>query len=122
MRVSTGKAGIEVIDGMTWDEFIELSKDIKDICICFPGGRYKALTMNYDDGREEDCRLVDIFNGNEIKGMLHLNSGFRYGENGLCDFLACSPTTMLYTVRGGNIMCHKTSKKKLKMKREAARK
>ena len=25
---------------------------------CFPGGRHKALTMSYDDGRTQDRRLV----------------------------------------------------------------
>lgn len=42
---------------------------------CYPNGKFKALTMSYDDGREFDRRLVDIFNKNEIKGTFHLNSG-----------------------------------------------
>ena len=29
---------------------------------CYPGGKFKALTMSYDDGRTFDRRLVDIFN------------------------------------------------------------
>ena len=28
---------------------------------CFPGGKHKALTMSYDDGRLEDRRLIEIF-------------------------------------------------------------
>lgn len=43
---------------------------------CFPGGRIKALTMSYDDGRVFDRRLVEIFNKYGIKGTFHLNSGF----------------------------------------------
>ena len=42
---------------------------------CFPGGKHKALTMSYDDGRTQDRRLIDIFNQNGIKGTFHLNSG-----------------------------------------------
>lgn len=42
---------------------------------CFPGGRFKALTMSYDDGYTEDIRLVEIFNRYGIKGTFNLNSG-----------------------------------------------
>ena len=41
----------------------------------FPGGRYKALTMSYDDGVVEDERLIRIFNENGIKGTFNLNAG-----------------------------------------------
>ncbi len=33
------------------------------------------LTMSYDDGKNEDGRLVEIFNKYGIKGTFHLNSG-----------------------------------------------
>lgn len=42
---------------------------------CFPGGKFKALTMSYDDGRIEDERLVSIFNQYGIKGTFNLNAG-----------------------------------------------
>lgn len=42
---------------------------------CFPGGKTKALTMSYDDGRTADRRLVDVFNRYDIKGTFHINSG-----------------------------------------------
>ena len=42
---------------------------------CFPGGKAKALTMSYDDGKEEDVRLVGIFNKYGIKGTFNLNAG-----------------------------------------------
>lgn len=41
---------------------------------CFQGGKTKALTMSYDDGREYDRRLIEIFNKYNIKGTFHLNS------------------------------------------------
>ena len=42
---------------------------------CFPGGRFKALTMSYDDGTMEDERLVAIFNKYGIKSTFNINSG-----------------------------------------------
>ena len=42
---------------------------------CFPGGKHKALTMSYDDGKVEDRRLVGIFNKHGIKGTFNINSG-----------------------------------------------
>ena len=47
------------------------------VYICFPQGKHKALTMSYDDGKEEDRRLVKIFNQHGIKGTFHINSGIR---------------------------------------------
>ncbi len=42
----------------------------------FPGGRWKALIMSYDDGHVQDRSLVPIFNAYGIRGTFHLNSGF----------------------------------------------
>lgn len=41
----------------------------------FPGGRTKAVTLSFDDGRTHDRRLVDIMNRYGLKGTFHLNSG-----------------------------------------------
>lgn len=41
----------------------------------FPGGRWKALVMSYDDGHVQDRGLVGIFNAHGIRGTFHLNSG-----------------------------------------------
>ena len=40
---------------------------------CFPGGKAKALTMSYDDGKLQDERLVAIFNRYGIKGTFNIN-------------------------------------------------
>ncbi len=45
------------------------------IYYCFPKGKYKALTMSYDDGKPEDERLISIFNEYGIKGTFNLNAG-----------------------------------------------
>ena len=40
----------------------------------FPGGVRKCVTFSYDDGRDDDRRLVSIMNEHGIKGSFHLNS------------------------------------------------
>lgn len=52
----------------------------KNIYTCFPQGKHKVLTMSYDDGREEDRRLVALFNQYGIKGTFHVNSGIDWDE------------------------------------------
>ncbi len=41
----------------------------------FPGGLAKAFTMSYDDGVEQDLRLIQIMRENGVKGTFNLNSG-----------------------------------------------
>ena len=41
----------------------------------FPGGRNKGLTLSYDDGVNQDRRLVALFNKYGVKGTFNLNSG-----------------------------------------------
>ena len=41
----------------------------------FPQGRAKALTLSYDDGVEQDMRLVEILNRYGLKCTFNLNSG-----------------------------------------------
>lgn len=41
----------------------------------FPGNLPKALTLSYDDGVEQDERLIDIVEKHGIKGTFNLNSG-----------------------------------------------
>lgn len=54
-----------------------LSEAMKNIYICFPGGRHKALTFSYDDGREEDRRLVGLLNRYGLRGTFNVNSGLK---------------------------------------------
>ncbi len=42
---------------------------------CFPEGKFKVLTLSYDDGKEADRRLVGLLNRYGIRGTFHLNSG-----------------------------------------------
>lgn len=52
-----------------------VNKKLMNIYSCFPGGKHKALTMSYDDGREEDRHLVALFNKYGIRGTFNLNYG-----------------------------------------------
>ena len=48
----------------------------------FPGGRSKALTLSYDDGVEQDKRLIEIMNANRLKGTFNINTGL-YAPEGV---------------------------------------
>lgn len=45
----------------------------------YPGGKKKAITFSYDDGVEQDIRLMEIFNQYGLKGTFNLN-GCRYEQ------------------------------------------
>ncbi len=46
----------------------------------FPGGKAKALTLSYDDGVEQDARLISILNRYGLKCTFNLNSGLFAAE------------------------------------------
>ena len=48
---------------------------MNDIRMRFPGGLKKAFTMSYDDGVEQDVRLISIMRKNGVKGTFNLNGG-----------------------------------------------
>lgn len=39
----------------------------------YPGGRHRIVTFSYDDGPEQDARLIELFNRYGVKGTFHLN-------------------------------------------------
>ncbi len=43
--------------------------------IRFPGGLRKALTLSYDDGVEQDIRLMDVLDRHGVRCTFNLNSG-----------------------------------------------
>ncbi len=45
-----------------------------NIFMRFPGGTDKAVTLSYDDGVEQDIRLVEIMKKHGLKGTFNLNS------------------------------------------------
>jgi len=46
-----------------------------DVRMRFPDGKRKALTLSYDDGVDQDVRLIEILQRHGIKGTFNLNSG-----------------------------------------------
>ena len=53
---------------------------MKTIYKCFKYGKFKVLTMSYDDGKLADKRLVETFNRHGIKGTFHINGGL-FGDS-----------------------------------------
>lgn len=51
--------------------------------MCYPGGLRKAVTFSYDDGCEDDLRLVELFNKYGIKGTFNINSHRLINGNGI---------------------------------------
>jgi peptidoglycan/xylan/chitin deacetylase (PgdA/CDA1 family) len=47
----------------------------------FPEGKEKALTLSYDDGVEQDARLLEIMKQYGLKGTFNINSGL-YAKEG----------------------------------------
>lgn len=43
----------------------------------FPGGKKRIVTFSYDDGPQNDKRLIELFNKYGVKGTFHLN-GINY--------------------------------------------
>ena len=68
---------------------------------CFPGGKHKALTLSYDDGKTQDRRLVEIFNRYGIKGTFNLNSGLFTPKYERID-----PSEIPELYKGHEVACH----------------
>ena len=73
---------------------------------CYPGGKHKALTMSYDDGKVQDRRLVALFNQYGIKGTFHLNSGLLNDPNRV------QPEEFPALYAGHEVACHYINDKK----------
>lgn len=50
------------------------------IFLRFPEGKAKSLTLSYDDGVEQDIKLIEIMNKHGLKGTFNLNSGLYAAE------------------------------------------
>lgn len=66
----------------------------------FPGGNHHCITMSYDDGRDFDIRLAQIFRDNGLVGTFHLNSA-RFDKPGV---VKSSELREIYA--GHEISCH----------------
>lgn len=80
-----------------------MKTDIKKIYACFPGGKHKVLTMSYDDGKQEDRRLVELFNQYGIKGTFNVNSGLEG------DTMRIPQSEFKELYKGHEVACHTVS-------------
>ncbi len=53
---------------------------MKNMRLRFPGGKAKAFTMSYDDGVQQDVRLIEIMRKNGVKGTFNIGAGLFAGE------------------------------------------
>ena len=74
---------------------------MKTVYTCFPGGKFKCLTMSYDDGKLADRRLVELFNRTGIRGTFHLNSALA-----LTDEKRIRPEEYPALYAGHEVSCH----------------
>jgi len=78
----------------------------------FPGGLRKALTLSYDDGVEQDQRLIEIMNKHGLKGAFNLNSGLfapegvTYPAGTIHRRLPASKVKALYGSSGQEVAVH----------------
>lgn len=71
----------------------------------FPGGKAKALSFSYDDGVEQDIRLIQIFRQYGLKGTFNLNSGL-FGRQDKHRRLTADEARQVYTPDVCEVACH----------------
>ncbi len=54
---------------------------MKNMRLRFPGGKAKVFTMSYDDGVQQDVRLIEIMRKNGVKGTFNIGAGL-FAEEG----------------------------------------
>ena len=78
----------------------------------FPGGAAKALTLSYDDGVEQDVRLIDILDRAGIRCTFNLNSGcfapegFAWPEGQIHRRMSASAVRALYDTGRHEVAVH----------------
>lgn len=78
----------------------------------FPGGKLKALTFSYDDGVEQDVRLIELFQKYGLRATFNLNSGqyapegMKYPEGQIHRRLSESAVSRLYRQDGIEVAVH----------------
>ncbi len=88
---------------------------MQTIFMRFPGGKAKALTLSYDDGVEQDIRLLDIMQKHGLKGTFNLNSGLYapagtvYPEGQIHRRMTEKQVTELFSNSGQEVAVHSLS-------------
>lgn len=84
----------------------------KNTFMRFPGGRAKAFTLSYDDGVEQDIRLMSIFNKYGLKCTFNLNSdsfvpeGTVFAPDNIFHHMTKAQTLSTYTNSGHEVAIH----------------
>ena len=85
---------------------------MSNIFMRFPGGKSRALTLSYDDGVEQDIRLMEILKQNGLKATFNLNSGLYapegtvYPEGTIHRRMSKSQAIALYKDSGMEVAVH----------------
>lgn len=85
---------------------------MSSIFMRFPEGKGKALTLSYDDGVEQDVKLIDIMKKNGLKGTFNLNSGLYapegtvYPQGSIHRRMSEKQVTQLYSGSGMEVAVH----------------
>jgi hypothetical protein len=83
-----------------------------EVYMRFPQGRQKALTLSYDDGVEQDVRLIEIMKKHGLKGTFNLNSGLykdpgvTYEPGTIHRRMSKAEVDHLYTENGMEVAVH----------------
>ncbi|MBQ4075251.1 MAG: polysaccharide deacetylase family protein [Clostridia bacterium] len=83
-----------------------------EIYLLFPEGKCKALTLSYDDGVEQDVRLMQILDQHGLKCTFNINSnlyapeGTKYPEGQVHRRMTKSQVMALYPDSGHEIAVH----------------
>lgn len=83
-----------------------------ELFLRFPGGKDRALTFSYDDGTEQDERLLDLLAAHGMKGTFNLNSGMFRPEDrprsktAFCRRLSQSEALDLYSRETAEVALH----------------
>ena len=85
---------------------------MREMSLLFPGGLPKALTLSYDDGVEQDIRLIEIMNRYGLKGTFNLSGGLfapegtKYPEGQIHRRMSKSAAYDLYANCGQEVALH----------------
>ena len=83
-----------------------------NIFMRFPQGKGKALTLSYDDGVEQDVKLMEIMDRHGLKGTFNLNSGLYapegtvYPQGQIHRRMTEAQVTRLYAGSGHEVAVH----------------
>lgn len=78
----------------------------------FPEGKAKALTLSYDDGVEQDKKLIELLNQYGVKATFNLNSGCyaaegtKYPEGQIHRRMSYNEVTKTYKNSGHEVAVH----------------